>query len=178
MMNGGVMASNAGLLKKTSFDKRLLIWGTFFTEGIHLLLTIPVLIGIMLFYGVVPNFLTILPNLAVCLLLLAFFSIGLSYLYAAVNIYFQDLERIMTLIMQMWMFATPIFIPESSVPLKYHWIYQVNPMAGIIQIWRDVFYVPAFAPGNWWPLAIISLAMFFFGRWLFKRMQKRFAEMM
>lgn len=178
MMNGGVMLSNAGLLKKTSFDKRLLIWGTFFTEGIHLLLTVLVLIGLMIFYRVVPDWLTFFPNLIVCLVLIAYFSVGLSYAYAAINIYFQDLERIMMLIMQMWMFMTPIFIPESAVPVKYHWIYKVNPMAGIVQTWRDVFYEPGFHPERWLYLGLISFAMFFFGRWLFNRLQNRFAEMM
>jgi ABC-type polysaccharide/polyol phosphate export permease len=102
----------------------------------------------------------------------------MSYAYAAVNIYFQDLERVMTLIMQMWMFITPIFIPESSIPMKYHWIYSVNPMAGIIQVWRDIFYKPGFHPEAWWSLALISLAVFFAGRQLFKSLQNRFAEMM
>ena len=178
MMNGGVMMRNASLLKKTSFDKRLLIWGTFFTEGIHLLLTIPALVGVMFLYKVVPDWVTLLPNLVVCLTLLACLAIGLSYIYAAVNIYFRDLERIMTIIMQSWMFATPIFIPESSVPLKYHWIYKVNPMATLVQTWRDIFYSPGFHPQNWWLLAIICLSVFLFGRWLFGRMESRFAEMM
>ncbi|MBQ9754857.1 MAG: ABC transporter permease [Lentisphaeria bacterium] len=178
MMNGGVMMGNAALLKKTSFDKRLLIWGTFFTEGIHLLLTVPILVGLMFFYKITPDWLTFLPNLAVCLVLLAFFAIGLSYIYAATNIYFQDLERIMMLIMQAWSFITPLFIPPSSVPLKYHWIYKVNPMAGIVQIWRDVFYAPGFHPQSWLSLTIVSLGVFLFGRWLFNRMQNRFAEMM
>ena len=130
------------------------------------------------FYKVKFDWLTFAPNLIVCLVLLAYFAIGLSYIYAAINIYFQDLERIMMLIMQMWMFATPIFIPETSIPLKYHWIYKVNPMAGIVQIWRDVFYAPGFHPQNWWYLGLISFAIFFFGRWIFNHMQNRFAEMM
>ena len=84
----------------------------------------------------------------------------------------------MTLFMQMWMFVTPIFLPESSVPLQYHWVYNVNPMAGIVRVWRDVFYKPDFHPEAWLPLALISLAVFLLGRWLFRRLQNRFAEMM
>ena len=178
MMNGKVILNNSQLLKKTSFDKRLLLWGTFFTEGIHLLLTVPVLIGIMFFYKVTPDWLTLFPNLVVCLTLLAYFAIGLSYVYAAINIYFRDLERIMSIVMQVWLFATPIFIPEMSVPVKYHWIYKINPMAIIIQIWRNIFYSPGFSLGNWWYVILMSLGMFFLGRWVFDRMQNRFAEMM
>ena len=141
MQNGRVLMNNAGLLKKTSVDRRLFVWSTFFTESIHFLLTIPVLFVIMLSYGVKPDMLTFFPNLAVTLILLALFAVGLSYAYAATNIFFRDLERIVTILMQMWMFMTPVFIPESSIPVKYHWIYVVNPMAGIVRIWRNIFYI-------------------------------------
>ena len=76
LANGRVLMGNSTLLKKTSFDRGLLIWGTFFTESIHFLLTIPVLVVIMLCYGVVPQWATVVPNLAlafVCLTLLAEF---------------------------------------------------------------------------------------------------------
>lgn len=177
-MNGKILSNNASLLKKTSFDKRLLIWGTFFTEATHFILTIPILLVVMLCYNVTPDWVTFLPNLLICLVALAYFSIGLSYVYAAVNLYFQDLERIMAIILQMWMFITPIFIPESSIPQKFHWIYKINPMAGIIQTWRRIFYNPGWDWQSLWILALTSLAMFFFGRWLFRRLQNRFAEMM
>lgn len=94
MMNGRVLMSNSALLKKTSFDRRLLIWGTFFTESIHFLLTIPVLIGVMWFSGVVPHW-TLPINLVATLLFTLLLSIGVGYAYAAINLYFRDLERIM-----------------------------------------------------------------------------------
>ena len=177
MMNGVVMTGNATLLKKTSFDKRLLIWGTYFVEGAHFLLTIPILIGIMCFYKVYPDW-TIIPNLFVSLFCLMYFAMGLSYIYAAINIYFHDLERIMMLVMQTWMFITPIFIPPTSVPEKYHWIYTVNPMAGIIQIWRDAFYKPQLHLDLWWSIALVSLCVFVVGREIFLRLQARFTEKM
>ena len=68
MMNGIVMSSNQGLLKKTSFDRELLVRCTFYTESIHFLLTIPVLFGMMAFYRQMPDWSTILPNIIVCLL--------------------------------------------------------------------------------------------------------------
>ena len=109
--NGRCLISNASLLKKTCFERRLLIWGTFFVESIHFLLTVPILFVTMLLYGVKPDLLTILPNFVVCCGLLTLFSMGLSYAYAAANIYFRDLERIIGIIMRLWIYLTPIFIP-------------------------------------------------------------------
>lgn len=178
MMNGCVMASNAGLLKKTSFDREFLIRGTFYTESIHFLLTIPILIGLMMFYGVKVDWVTIVPNVAVCLVSLLLLSIGISYIYAACNLYFRDLERIMTIFMLMWMFCSPVFIPVSNVPQKYHWIFAINPAAEILGIWRDVFYSPGWHPGTYWQIILISLAIFLIGRVVFRKMEPGFAEML
>ena len=176
--NGRSLRSNAGLLKKTSFERRLLIWGTFLTEGIHFLLTVPILFFIMIAYGIRPNIVTIIPNFAVCLVLLTLFAMGLSYAYAAANIYFRDLERIVSIIMRLWVYLTPVFIPETAIPPRYQWIYTVNPMAGLVRIWRDIFYTPGLHLNLWWQLAPICLTVFLLGRWMFLHLEKRFAEMM
>ena len=180
MMNGSVLLSNAGLLKKTSFNRELLVWGTFFTESIHFLLTVPVLLALMLFYGVVPR-ISALPNFAAAFAALMLFSVGVSYAYAAVNLFFRDLERVMTIFMMLWMFASPVFIPVSTVAQQapqYMWVYDVNPMARILSIWRDIFYQPGFNPSGLLPLFAVCIAVFAAGRWLFRRMEPAFAEMM
>ncbi|MBE6358102.1 MAG: hypothetical protein E7057_02510 [Lentisphaerae bacterium] len=177
-MNGRVLLNNANLLKKTSFDRKLLVWGTYFTESIHLLLIIPILFGIMMIYNVTPNWITTLPNLFVCLTLLMFFAVGLGYAYAAANIYFRDLERVIGIFMQMWMFITPIFIPENRIPEKYAWIYVVNPMAGIVRIWRNVFYNPGIDVASWGVLSLVCLGVFLLGRFIFIKLQGSFTEMM
>lgn len=178
MQNGGVLMSNQGLLKKTSFDRELLIWGTFFTESIHFVLTVPVLIVMMICYGIHPNILTIIPNLIAVFVSLAFFSVGFSYAYAAVNLFFRDLERIMSIFIMMWMFLSPVFIPMDAVPEEFLMIYKLNPMARIMELWRDVFYAPGWHLENILIVLPISLAVFFVGRAIFRKMEPGFAEMM
>ena len=176
--NGSVLMANQALLKKTSFDRELLIWGTFYTESIHFLLTVPVLLVMMACYRVAPDFLTLLPNLVVSIVSLALFSIGVSYAYAAVNLFFRDLERIMNIVIMMWMFASPVFIPMSSVPEKYLWVYKLNPMAVILQLWRNIFYQPGWHPENFLIVVPVSIAVFLLGRAVFRKMEPAFAEMM
>lgn len=176
--NGRVLLANQSLLKKTSFDRELLIWGTFCTESVQFLLTVPVLLVMMACYRVMPEVLTIIPNLVVTMASLALFSVGVSYAYAAVNIYFRDLQRIMDIVVMMWMFASPVFVPVSAVPEKYAWVYKVNPMALVLQLWRDIFYQPGWHPENYAIVLPTSLVVFLLGRALFRRMEPGFAEMM
>lgn len=178
LMNGSVLTANAGLLKKTSFDREFLVRGTFYTESIHFLLTVPVLMGMMAFYGVMPDWRTVAPNLVVVMLALMLLSLGVSYAYAALNLFFRDLERIMGIVMMMWMFCSPVFIPISSIPEQYLWIYRINPAALILGTWRDVFYDPAFHPELFLQMLGVSVVVFFAGRWIFRKMEPGFAEMM
>lgn len=178
MMNGCVLMANQGLMKKTSFDREFLVRGTFYTESIHFLLTVPVLLVIMLSYGLKLDWLTFVPNFVVCMVALMLFSTGVSYLYAACNLYFRDLERIMNIFIMMWMFCSPVFIPISVVPEQYLWIFNCNPMAMIIIIWRDIFYCPGWHPQLYWLVMIISILMFLIGRSVFRKMEPGFAEMM
>lgn len=177
MMNGGVLPANQGLLKKTSFDRELLVLGTFYTESIHFLMTVPVLLGMMAFYRVMPDWMTIVPNLAVCLAALMLFSTGISYAYAACNLYFRDLERIMNIFIMMWMFCSPVFIPMSAIPERYLWVFDCNPAAMILTIWRDIFYQPGWHPQLYWRLLLIGGVTFVLGRAAFRKMEPGFAEM-
>lgn len=177
-MNGRTLRTNAVLLKKTSFDRRLLIWGTFFTESMHFLLTIPVLIGIMFLYGVTPQWTTIVPNLIVTFYSLAMLSMGVGYAYAAANLYFRDLERIIGVIMRTWLFLSPVFIPISRIPEDFLKYYKLNPMVDILCTWRDIFYEPGFHPERFLYIVLTSTVVFILGRWLFRKLEPRFAEMM
>jgi len=178
VMNGAVLAANQQLLKKTSFDREFLVRGTFYTESIHFLLTIPVLFGLMAFYKVSPRFGTLVPNLLVCFAALYLLSIGISYAYAACNLYFRDLERIMGIFIMMWMFCSPVFIPMSSIPNDYQWVFHYNPVAMVLIVWRDVFYQPGWHPQLFGPLLLVSAIAFVLGRIVFRKMEPGFAEMM
>ena len=178
LMNGRVLVGNQGLLKKTSFDRELLVRCTFYTESIHFLLTVPVLFGMMAFYRVCPDWVTMIPNLVGCLALLLLFSVGISYAYAACNLYFRDLERIVTIVLMMWMFCSPVFIPISAVPAEYKWIFEINPAAMILTLWRDIFYEPGWHPMIYAKLLPLSVLTFVVGRAIFRKMEPGFAEMM
>jgi len=197
MMSGSVLTANGPLMKKTSFDRELLIWGTFYAEAFHFVLTIPVLAAIMICNGVMPDFLTFVPNVVVSLVSLMLFSVGLSFAYAACNLFFRDLERIFTIVMMLWMFVSPVFLSINIVPSELRWVYNLNPMALILQCWRDAFWTPCYVgalevppdcyyyglthawhPGAYLPMLLVSAVTYFAGRAVFRKMEPAFAEMM
>lgn len=178
MQNGSVLTHNSALLKKTSFDESLLIWGTFFSEGLHFLLVIPVLIGAMALYGVRPQWWSIPPNFLVAAVSVTLLAAGVSYLYSALNLVFRDLERMMRIVMQVWLYASPIFIPVRMIPEKWRFCYMLNPMASILTLWRNIFYSPRMDWSIVLPPLIVSAGIFLLGRAVFRRLQPIFAEKM
>jgi lipopolysaccharide transport system permease protein len=64
------------------------------------------------------------------------------------------------------------------VPPKFHTLYFLNPMAGVLQAYRDVL-LNGHIPGNYLMISgLISLLIFLGGYWFFKRVEFQFADML
>ncbi len=177
-ISGRILIGNATLLKKTNFNRELLIWSSFFTEGMHFLLTIPILIVIMLCYRVTPQFWSILPNLAVSLVSLTLLATGIAFFVSATNLLLRDVERFMAILLTAWLFLSPVFIPAGLIIRRYPLLCQLNPMTGILIAWRNIFYSPGFEPRYYLAPLVISTLVFVIGRWTFRRNDAKFAEML
>jgi ABC-type polysaccharide/polyol phosphate export permease len=57
-------------------------------------------------------------------------------LVATLNVRFRDTQQLVTLVIQLLFFATPIAYPSSAVPAEWQWLYFANPLAGIIEMMR------------------------------------------
>lgn len=102
--------------------------------------------------------------------------VGVGFAGAALNVFYRDVQSLLTLGIQLWFYASPIIYPVSMVPEKYRGLYYLNPMAGIITAYRDIL-INGQIPGPYLiPAAVISVVMFIFGYWFFKKVEFRFAD--
>lgn len=78
--------------------------------------------------------------LLVCpLTMVAFvFALAMALFLSAFQVRFRDIGIAMALLMQLWMYATPVVYPLSVVPKRYLWFYLLNPMAGVVENFRQV----------------------------------------
>jgi lipopolysaccharide transport system permease protein len=63
-------------------------------------------------------------------------SFGISLLMSAATAKYRDLIHLNQFLIQIWMFATPIFYPLSRVPAKWAWIIWANPVSVPIEAFR------------------------------------------
>jgi lipopolysaccharide transport system permease protein len=95
-----------------------------------------VLAGLMVYYQVSLTIMALW--LAPILLIAVVFSTALALLLSATQVWFRDIGLAMPLILQLWMFATPVVYPLSQVPDRFRDIYILNPMVGVVENFRRV----------------------------------------
>jgi len=66
------------------------------------------------------------------------FTIALSLFLSAANVFFRDIVNAVSLILQVWMYGTPVIYSIKSIPEKYLSLYMIiNPMSPIIEGYRN-----------------------------------------
>ena len=103
------------------------------------------------------------------LLVIAFtFALSLSLFLSAFQVRFRDIGIAMGLIMQLWMFATPVVYPLSVVPQRFLTLYSLNPMAGVVENFRQIVLehaglnLPVLLPGLLVSLVLLPAAYLYF----------------
>ena len=66
------------------------------------------------------------------------FTVGLSLFFAAANLLYRDIQYLLSMILLLWMYLTPIIYPADLVPERFRFVFQLNPMAVIINAYRQV----------------------------------------
>ena len=107
------------------------------------------------------------------------FVLGVTMITSSVNVYFRDLEHILTILSMAWMFMTPIMYDMSMVPEKLQPLFRLNPMTGYIMSYRDILYWGTVPDAG--RLAISGAVGFLVmaaGFAVFGRLKRRFSEVM
>jgi lipopolysaccharide transport system permease protein len=139
------------------------------------LIAISLFFMLMLYYQM-PMFQMSWLFLPIILIIQILLMLGIGFATAAMNVFVRDVQSILALGIQVWFYASPIIYPVSMVPESIRQYYFLNPMAGIIQAYRDVLLTGQL-PGTYLiPSAIIALVTFLIGYWFFKRVEFQFAD--
>ena len=170
------LVGSANLIKKVYFPRLAIPIATVFSGAVDFLIAFVVLIGMMIFFGVVPTANVIFLPFFV---LLAFVtSLGVGLWLSAMNVQFRDVRYTVPFLTQFWLFITPIAYPSSMIENEtLRAIYGINPMAGVVEGFRWALLGTDSAPG---PVIIVSsvaaLLLLISGLYYFRRMEKTFAD--
>jgi lipopolysaccharide transport system permease protein len=104
------------------------------------------------------------------------FVVGLGLFGAALNVFSRDIDPLLKLGIQLWFYASPIIYPVTLVPEQYRFLYFLNPIAGILESYRDIL-VYGRLPGDYLVIsAVVSIISFLLGYLYFKKVEFQFAD--
>ena len=168
---------SANMIKKIYFPRLALPIATVLAGVIDFALAFIVLLGIMLYYGLVPTINIVW--LPFFLLLALVTSLGVSLWLSAMNVQFRDVRYTVPFLTQAWLFVTPIAYPSSMLSEPWRTIYGLNPMAGVVEGFRWAMLGSGNAPG---PMLIVSVVvavtLLVSGAFYFRRMEQSFADVL
>jgi lipopolysaccharide transport system permease protein len=105
--------------------------------------------------------------------------VGFNWILSSLSVYIPDTVQFMNVLLPLWMLCTPIFYPESLVPPDFAFLLKINPMAGLIKLYRETMIhgqIPGL--GVWLWGGIPCLASFFLGYIVFGKLKKGFADVL
>jgi homopolymeric O-antigen transport system permease protein len=110
-------------------------------------------------------------------LLLILFTVGLTLATSAVNVFYRDVNPVVQIALQLWLYLTPVAYPLAIVPQRFRLLFVLNPLSAIVEGFRAAV---VFNRAPDWPLTTVSTALIlavFGSAWFtFKRMDKYFAD--
>jgi lipopolysaccharide transport system permease protein len=169
------LVANMNLVTKIYFPREILPIAALLARLMDFGVAAGLLVILMVFYKV-PFSLLSLIYLPLILIVQLMLLLGLGLASSAANVFFRDVQSLLTLVFQLWFYASPIIYPVSMVPERLRSLYYLNPMAGMLEAYRDVL-LHAQAPGSYLlTSAAISFIIFVAGFWFFKKVEFQFAD--
>lgn len=169
------LVTNMTLVTKIYFPKEILPLASIGAAVLDFLVGLAVFLGMLILYR-----LPLYPSLLwmpVLLFIQVLLMIGVSLLAAAVNVFYRDIRFVIPLVLQIWMYASPVIYPSELVPDQFRWLYRINPMVGIIDGYRNIT-LGGKSPFeiNFLIAAGLSLFIAIVGYIVFKKYEPEFAD--
>ncbi len=167
--------ANGNILKKVYFPREILPISTVTSGLVNFLISCIIIFVFLVFTGIgFSKYLLLLPFV---ILIEYLFLLGIVFILSSVTVYLRDLEHIIGVVIQALFYGTPIVYSLSTIPENFLWVFRLNPMAYIVQGYRDILYYQTMPDlkGLFFILAL-SLGLVIIGYQIFNRLQKNFAE--
>lgn len=184
----GSIVDNANLIQKVAFSRIVLPLSLVGSAGYNWLFEMAVLVVALSVVGafVLPW----IPLLLVIMVLLATFGAGLALMLSIANVHFRDTQYFLTIVLQLWLYLTPIIYPASMVDEQSDRIgglfgtsvtigdvYHLNPMEHFVIVFRQLLYDNRWPDlGEWLMCVFWALVSLTVGMIVFRRNERNLAE--
>lgn len=115
--------------------------------------------------------------LPLLILHMAILGLGVGLIISSLTAKYRDLSHLTVILIQMWMYATPVIYPLSKIPEQWQWLAQLNPMTGVVETLRHIFLNAGhFTVSSYSQSLLISMVVLLAGVFLYQRMARTFVD--
>ena len=176
-VNSGTMSliTYRNIVTKTYFPREIVPLAQIGSRLVDFAAAAGLYVLLMIYYGVAPGSWALLTPAFFALLLI--FTLGVTFATSAINVFYRDVNPVVQIGLQLWLYLTPVAYPLSAVPERYRPLFLLNPLTGIVEGLRAVV---VFGREPEWTVvgvsAALSIGLFIAALVLFKRTDKYFAD--
>jgi lipopolysaccharide transport system permease protein len=170
------LIGNANLISKIYFPRLIVPAGSIITALVDFLITLGLMAVLMLYYGFFPDWHILALPFFILLAFGAAFGAGLWL--CALNVEYRDFRYIVPFFVQFGLYISPVGFSSTIVPHKWHLLYSLNPMVGVIDGFRwSLLRGETTRDGSAVLISLVTVSVLLItGIWHFRRMEKTFAD--
>ncbi|OGG26688.1 hypothetical protein A2960_00755 [Candidatus Gottesmanbacteria bacterium RIFCSPLOWO2_01_FULL_39_12b] len=169
------LVANSSLITKIYFPREILVYSTVFAKVIDLILAVSILVIFMIIYRIPVS--TRILWVPVIFIIQLIFTTGLSLILSTFNLFYRDIQYLVSLMLMLWMYLTPVIYPVEIIPNEYRFILSLNPMAVFVNAYRQVILGGGDPNLNSLIIGVIvSLFVFLAGFSIFKKLEGIFSD--
>jgi lipopolysaccharide transport system permease protein len=171
------MVSSGSMISKIYFPRMIVPLASVMSSVVDFFIGFVILIGMMIYYKIVPTIATLWLPLLILLALIT--ALGVGFWTSALMVRYRDVGYLMPFLSNIWMYITPVVYPSSMIPEKWRLLYYLNPMTGVVEGFRYALLgIDRTITPMMMGLSIsISILILISGLFYFRRMEKQFADM-
>lgn len=174
-LSTNAMVDNQGLITKVYFPRLALPLSAVLSGLVDFAVSFGMFAVMLVYYGIRPT--AAIVWMPAYLLLAIATALGVGLWLSAVNAIYRDVRYVVPFLVQFWMFASPVAYPSSLVPVKWRWLYELNPITEVIEGFRWSLTGHGSAPGRLTLVsAVVVVAVLLSGVAYFQKMEALIAD--
>lgn len=166
---------NGDIIKKVYFPREILPISVVTSGAVNFVISTIIILAFVIFSGIgISKYILLYPFILIVQYILL---LGISFIVSAITVYFRDLEHIIGIILMAAFYGTPIVYKLEQLPANLQILMKLNPMTHLINAYRAIFYYHQLPNMKMLGILLIaSIGLTVVGYYIFKKLQKGFAE--
>lgn len=170
------LVDHANLITRTIFPSEVVAVSIFLSSLLHHFIGVALIMLVAAYLHTLSPMVLLLP---VYMVFVGLLGVGIGWVASSLHVYLRDTGQVLNVVMQVWMWMTPIMISEDKIPERFRFLITWNPMSYVVDAYRLRLLTPA------WPdvaqlaqVAGWSIAVFLAGGLFFRHLKRGFADVL